>query len=230
MQMGSRAVDRICYQPLYAKSRTDTAWVRPQPNGNLIIRVSQFPLSSVTTAQWRASSADSWHIVPSANITINGQRSYIIDNQSYAVWASSAYEKLTVQTTYAHGFANAKLTQDAAVGATTLYLDDTTGIDADDTITIYDGASQEDVTVSAVGASNVTLSTGTVFAHSTGVRVSKLPLEITLACINLVTYLIKQRQSGGSVTMKGEIDLEDMNSGDMQSARWLLRPYIKVMP
>lgn len=247
MQMASSYADQLTYQPLYAHSRTETTSVRPDPYGSLTVRVTDFPLLSVTSAQWRQFATQSFQSINLQQIDILGSladgHKYVAQDYPYATLANWGQRPLTVQTTYVAGYANALLTADAAAAATTLSLDDVTGILVGDSLTIYDGVSQETVAVSAVTPSTtpttiagvsqypgtVTVS-ATAFAHNTGVRASEMPLGITTATIYIAAWMIKERRSGGGFSMEGTVQgLDTRVSEDMQMARLLLRPFVRVI-
>lgn len=242
MRQASSQVDQWVYQPLYAHQKTETRYATPPVYGTLRVRVKDGPLLQVVQAQSRSGSYDVWHVVPSAQITIIGPRDYVADDVYYSRIRGNP--PFTVQTMYAAGYANALLTSNVAQGSTSISLDDVTGIQDGDTMTIYDGVSQESVQVSSVLAATtptvvsgvaqypgtVTIATPTLYAHGTGVRVSELPDAVSLAAIYACAWLIKERRAGGSAIMGGHVQPMNVSSSeDMQLFRELLMPFRRVI-
>lgn len=248
MQSASSYVEQLTFLKLYAHQRTETRRVTPNPYGFLEVRCRDFPLISVTSAQWRQTQPSGWNPITVANLDIYGALSeghkYIDTSQDYAFFNGWGLPPLTVQSTYVAGYANALLTSNAAVGATTLDLDDVTGILVGDTLTLYDGANLEQVAVSAVTPSTTptviagisqypgTVTVGaTQYAHNKGVRASELPSAVSVATIYIAAWMIKERRAGGGMSMAGKVqELNTRISEDMQMAKELLKPFTAVMP
>lgn len=236
----SNTVDQTVYQPLYAHVvPAETISSRPDPYSRLRVRCRHFPLLSVQSAQWRQSSSQPWTPITPASITVYGLldqgHHYVADNFLYGQYGGWGLPPLTVQSTYVAGYPNAALTQASAAGATTLTVDDATGILAGSgdpnttTCTVYDSAQTETVTVASVTDNSLTLAAPTAFAHGVGVRVSVLPEAVTLATILIVNALVKGRRAGGGITMAGKLQPSGLDSQEWQDALAILQPFRRVV-
>jgi len=245
VQAASQFVEQIVYQRLYACQDTETKRVRPQPDGTLLVVTDQFPITEIggvpayLAPQWRWGSYAPWMQPPSGQVTVTGPRTYVLDDRYYATPLAS--QPLTVMTTYVHGWPNALLTSSATQGATTLQVDDATGMQAGQTVgaltlpgtslTVYDiEGGQETVTVASVSGNSVTLAAGTLYAHAAGVRISALPFAVSEAAIHLCEWQIKGRRAGGGISMDGTLQPMQLGEAeDVQNAMRLLRPYKRVI-
>jgi hypothetical protein len=234
LQMASSVIDAWCYQPLYAHQKMETKHVRPQQYGSLEVRVSDFPLKQVVSAQWRQTARDAWHSIDTTLIDIFGDigegHKYSAADAYYGGTYGWGQPPLTVQTTYIAGYPNMALTANAAVGAQAITVDSFIGVSQGDVLKIYDGQSYEEVTVQATPTSNTISVSALQFAHNTGVRVSELPDAVSVSCIFIAAYLIKERRAGASVTMSGTVQkMNVIDSEDMQLARQFLLPFRRVI-
>jgi len=233
LQMASSIIDQWCYQRLFAHQKTETKHVRPQQYGSLDVRVSDFPLKQLISAQWRQTARDAWHSIDTNVIDVFGELS---EGHKYS--ASDAYYRgtygwgqppLTVQTTYVAGYPNMSLTANANAGDSTLTVDTTIGVSEGDVLKLYDGLNYEEVTVQSTTSDSVTV-TPLMYAHNTGVRVSELPDAVSTACIIIAAYLVKERRAGASVMMSGNVQkLNVVDSEDMQLTRQFLLPFRRVI-
>lgn len=232
MQMASSWVEQIVYQPLYAKSRTETVRIKPDPYGTLTVRLQRYPIASVTSAQWRQYPQNPWITINLSYVdiyaTLGEGRKYVAGDTDYGVYKGWGLPPLTVQTTYVHGYPNGVLTAASSVGATTLTVDDATGFVVGTEATIYDAqGGVESVTVSAISGNDLTVA-ATLYAHAVGVRVSALPAAVSTACIYLAGYLVKERRAGGSIMMAGKMEPQNVaQAEDVQLARSMLNPFVQ---
>jgi hypothetical protein len=241
LQYASSQVDQYCYQRLYAEQVTETAEARPDPYGRLQVRCRQFPITSVAgvpaylQAQWRQGSQQGWSQIPAANVTVVGalQHQYVADDRDYGPYGGWGLAPITVQTTYVHGYPNALLTSAAAAGATSIAVDDATGMQAGTVLTVWDatGGGQEQVTVASVSGNIVTLTAALQYGHAAGVRVSALPYAVSQACILIAAWQIKERRAGGAIVMgPGALQPVNLNTDmDMEAVRLLLQPFRRVV-
>jgi hypothetical protein len=105
--------------------------------------------------------------------------------------------------TYIAGFANTELAANTNVGATSIIVDNPTGILAGEQYRIFDGQRTERVTVGnsyVYGSTTVPLASPMVFAHGAGADFSNLPNVIKQACILITSAFIKMR-GDASTTM-----------------------------
>ncbi len=237
MQMASSYAEQITYTPLYARTITNEILrVRPDGYGNLEVRLKFSPIASLVSAQWRQYQSTSYSAINLANVDLYPQygdgHKYIAGDLNYGSFYGWGQPPLTVQTTYVAGYANAVLADACTAGSTSLVVDNVLGISVGDTMTVYDGAYQEDVVVSAIDATTetLTLDTGTLYAHAVGVRVSELPPAVSVATIYLAAWMIKERRAGGGFVMQGTVQgLDTRVSEDVQMAKENLKPFVRVI-
>ncbi len=234
LQMASSVIDAWCYQSLYAHQRTETKHVRPRQYGSLEVRVLDFPLKQVLSAQWRQTARDAWHTIDTNLIEIFGDigegHKYSAADAYYGGTYGWGQPPLTVQTTYVAGYPNMALAANVVAGNTSIIIDSYLGLSQGDVLKIYDGQSYEEVTVEATPVSNNISVSALQFAHNAGVRVSELPDAVSASCIFIAAYLIKERRAGASVTMSGTVQkMNVIDSEDMQLARQFLLPFRRVI-
>lgn len=99
------------------------------------------------------------------------------------------------QYSYIAGWPHTTLSSGVSAAANSLVVKDATGVQPGQSMTIYDGAQMEQVTVSSAYTSGTTLplAAPTVFAHPAGVTVTALPDDIRQATILLTSTLIQTR-------------------------------------
>lgn len=103
------------------------------------------------------------------------------------------------QWTYVNGFGNTFLSAAVSAGTTAIPVQSVIGFYPGQTVTLWDGMNNENVTIASVGSTTITVSTGLTYAHGTGCNLSALPATVKQAVIHLVVGLVKQRGQGGLV-------------------------------
>lgn len=107
-----------------------------------------------------------------------------------------------VEYTYINGFFNQFLSTQATAGATSIAVPSITGLYAGSSLTIYDGAVSENVTVASSWngtSTTLPLTSALVYSHGIGTNVSALPPTVKEAVIHLVVAKVKSRGQGGFV-------------------------------
>jgi hypothetical protein len=169
----------------------------------------------------------------------------IIIAPGYINWALGR-DGWVIQVQYYNGWPHCGLTANAAVGVSTLSVDDCTGWGltasfsgvTGATGTIYDAGSQETVQVTATsttsGPGMLTLASPLMFAHDAGTVVSTLPQSVSWAAIQLAASIALTRGAtattvqtipGGSGSTTGSKAPGDM----MAAAQALLMPFKRVI-
>src|SRR6266508_239269 len=100
-------------------------------------------------------------------------------------------QRLLVRYTYVNGWPNTLLSAPAAAAATSIVVDDPTGIYQGTRLTLDSGSVEEQVTVTATPTGNTIAISALAYAHTTKVRCTALPPALRRACILLTTALIK---------------------------------------
>jgi hypothetical protein len=230
----SSAIDRYCYQPLYAHQQTEVVSVRPDPYGNLQVRLRHWPARQLVSAQWLLDPRTGWQAIDLTLTVLEGDEGsghrYTAYDSSYALYSGWGLPPLRVQTTYVAGYPNAQLTANVAAGATSLPVDTTVGMLAADVYTLFDGPDSETVTVASASGTTLTLAAPTQYAHNAGVRCSAVPEAVSLACILYTALLIKGRRGGATLMMAGKVEIPQFGrSAEWEQCRELLQPFRRVI-
>lgn len=115
----------------------------------------------------------------------------------------STRTQIFTKYTYDAGYVNTTLAAQANAAATSITVASAAGIRAGAQLRIYDGASQETVTVGSgytYGSTTVPLVAGLAYTHASGVALGNLPNAVKEAAILLTTAFIKMR-GDNSLTM-----------------------------
>lgn len=160
-------------------------------------------------------------------------------------WGRNA---LRLLVSYTNGWPHTSLTANASVGASSVDVDDVTGwVGASGFV--YDGASTEQVSVTAVAANTplplpngvgtaqtgpgtLTLSSPLAFAHDAGVLVSALPANVMQATILIATSQVLDSgiESISAQTLSGSTSLGGKGVQDLiGQIKDLLNPYRRVV-
>lgn len=220
-------VDRICNQVLRATADPETQagpdfrlTVNSNGVGRLIL--PRWPVLSVVSARVSPSTAFplNWQDLPADAVRVENPPNGVPDNAgagSAAVLISPYYINWfngrggwTIEVTYLNGWPHTSLTADAAVGATSLAVDDVTGWTGI-TGTVFDGALSERISVVSVtplvaggdtptGPGQLNLASSTAAAHATGVLVTTMPENIQWATIMLATAQALTRGATATTT------------------------------
>ena len=106
------------------------------------------------------------------------------------------------QWTYVNGWANTFTNSTSDIGATSITVNNVTGIYPGQFLTIWDGQQDEYVQVSTSwvpGNTTLLLTKPLVYRHGSGVNISALPASIKQAVIHFIVAMIKERGQGGLV-------------------------------
>ena len=237
-------IDVHCNQTLVARPITETKRTRISPRGSIIIHPDQSPLLAVT--------ALSYGISPS-NLTAVADPSVLWLEPTEFIYSQTAITSssqgslsfgLPVSTrsqifcsyTYVGGYVNTGVTGTA--GFSSCVVTDSTGIIAGVTLSIYDGASTESVTVASSyvygSSTTIPLQSPLLNTHAAGnATLSGLPAAIKQACILVTTDFLKVR-GDNSLTMAATTrassgpGFQTNISSDLQLAETLLQPFRRV--
>lgn len=184
-------------QNLAATIDNEVGQVRVDADGNLNIHCRSNPIVEVRSLEIGPSLTQLSTVSDLSGLVLNPWR---ITVPGYGRPGS----RLWARWTYVNGYPVTVLTAPVAVGAVTVTVKNSTGILAGTSIlTICDGQSSEDVTVSAVVGNTLTVSP-LEFAHDTGVGISELPADIEEATLLLISRLHDTWSlSMGAITMDG---------------------------
>lgn len=248
LRRASAWVDTIVQQEsLEATVNTELKEVRMSRDGRVNVHVDQVPIIALQSVQYRSHPREPYEQVDLNSIEVRDNWFTIYDLfyntslgqdlMSYVSYGDPLYNRqteipLTVKYTYLNGWANTTLTAAASIGASTITVADSTGIVANQRLTIYDGASQESVVVIGVNGNVLTLSKNLVFAHAIGVGVSAIPEAVKQATVMLACSLIKDR-GALAITMQEtsvlNVNASPNKTGEVDIAKQLLAPYRRVV-
>lgn len=225
---GSAWVDTTCKQSLNSTLDIDTVKVGTRRCGwrsGILTVITRFsPLTEIPLIEVSQDGLN-WTILQ-GQVLITGSQAYQCLNPSpTGGW---------IRTSYIHGFVNTALSADAAALATSLTVDDATGIHAGMDLPIYDGTDFETVTVRGTYTSGLTLPlvSGLVYAHLADTLISALPTEIREAAQLAVIHYARVRgrsaitvqPTGGSRSIVAVNQLEEFTE-----AKGLLNSYRRVL-
>ena len=106
------------------------------------------------------------------------------------------------QYTYVNGFANTFTSAAITAGDTSLTVDSAVGLYAGMTVTIWDGAKDEQFVISSSwNGSSLTIPTVSplIYSHTTDTNVSTMPATVKQAVIHFIVAMAKERGAGGLV-------------------------------
>lgn len=228
-------IDSYCDQPLCASSYTQTTRARASRRGdfvfsaerNPVIKVVSFGYGSHPGSLTTADPSQAWVERRSIHVPGGGAT---LGLESIQLGSSLPGTEWVTSCTYIHGWASS-VTTVAVTGGNALTLDPT-GYVAGRRYTIFDGASTQEVTVTVVGASTITVSE-TLLAHAAGVRVSDMPEDVTEAAILAVTAFITSRGNeamvmGNSQAPGPTVDLDPSTAATLRLAKNLLTGYRRI--
>lgn len=237
-------VDWWCYAPgrLAASTNSEQQAVTADRTGRVQIWPKGWPIISLTTVQWASPDVGSpmtWTTVPATGL-VPLERSFLVIDQDYSYWRLPGAPKLLFQYVYLNGWAHTTLSSAATKGASTISVASTTGIttnvagvnawNTEYQLTILDGANREDVTVSGVSGTTLTLATPLVNAHSSGALVTAIPPTIQDATIKVAAAMVKVRGSGAIVMASQGVARVTKSEApgafsDMDDAKEMLEPF-----
>lgn len=154
-----------------------------------------------------------------------------ISTSPSAAWSS---DRVFAVVSYVNGFANCLLAGTVTAGASTMTVNDATGIVPGLTMTVYDSGVSEQVMVASITGETVTITGVFQNTHAAGVAVSSLPPAIKQAAILITSGLIKTR--GDDAFLMPEVGGQESGVAaiaghageDFDLAEGLLIPYGRV--
>lgn len=250
LRRASAWVDSICKQSLGAKQRTETKEVHIGRDGRITVHPDNVPIRSIASASYKLFPTYTFTSIDSTQVQTleswfsiygltNGYYTpnLIFRDPSFGYLSPYRLQTLsdlpvTLQYTYIYGYMNTALNGAVSVGATTVTVDDATGVFVGAEFTIYDADKTENCVVSAVVGNVITLASPLVFAHNDKTSVSAIPDDIKQATLLLAGVLIRERGSY-AVTMNGTavtgVNSDTVKSSDVDVAKELLLPYRRMV-
>ena len=224
IRRASGMVTNYCHQPLHAAQDTDAGRVPITRDGRLAINPRHWPIRQVISVAAGTDSAAT-NLVDLTSIEIEPWRFTV--PSPWPPGAARPYARWT----YVAGHPVTTLTADAAAGATTIVVDDATGIIAGFTeLTLADGANTEYVVPLAVNGLTLTIP-ALAHDHTAGVGCSALPDDVKQAVLLLIDAGL-QYCDAHSLTIARQnrsVGVEqDQRAAMLLTARELLNDYRRV--
>jgi hypothetical protein len=239
-------IDVTCGQVLAATTETEQQRARLRPDGMLAIHPRYNPVVAVTSLSFGITPNDLVAYPDPSQGWVEDQQfifPYTAANISYSSQGPLQFGIPSVPRaivycnyTYVNGYANTLLDANANAAATTITVEDATGITANSYMTIYDGMNTETIVVASnhtYGNTTVALASPLKFSHLSGVSVSALPPAIKEAAILATTAFLKVR-GDYSMTMQvtSQVGFAAENTSglsyDLKLAQDLLKPFRRV--
>lgn len=201
----SSFLDEYLNQNLCAQTYTETQRTRFTPQGYIALHPHNSPVISLQSFQYGAD--------PNNLVTLNDPSLSWFENQQIIIpisqlsltyssqgplsfgGAGSNAQQIFTKYTYTSGYVNNAIAT-ATQGATSMTVQNATGIVAGGIYRIYDGANSETITVDSsyvYGSTTVPLASALLFTHTSGVTFGNLPNAIKQATILVTTSFLRTR-------------------------------------
>jgi hypothetical protein len=239
-------MDNFCNQVLEATLEEEQQRCRLGSDGTLYLHPSYSPIVAVTSL--------SYGMNPNQMTNVSDLSQGWVENQSFILpyssvstsWSSQGplafgipsrpRGQVFVSYTYIAGYFNDILGASASAGSSSITVAENTGLVSGTKLTIYDGASSENVTVASsyvFGSDTVPLASPLKYAHASGVALSALPPAVKQAAVFVTSAFLKAR-GDYSLTMMSTSAVGQAgstNSGidhDMNTAKELLYSFKRI--
>ena len=247
IQRASSFIDIYVNQPLIAQNFTEQSRTRINQEGFLILSPDYNNVVALNSL--------SYGVVPTNMVTVPAasllncwfEKSQIIYplSQLGLTYSSqgplsfgfppSTRSRIYASFNYTAGYCNG-LISTATAGQTSFTMIDPIGLTAGTVVTIYDGASTEQVVVSPTytyGSSTVNITTSLAYTHASGVSVGNMPQAIKQAAILVTTDFLKVRGDNSltmAVTTRANSgpSVQDIIGSDLALAKELLAPFRRM--
>lgn len=239
-------IDQYCNQIIGATMNTEQQRVRTRPDGSLRIHPKYFPVVALTELSYGSTPLNMVQ-APDCSIAWFEEQEIIFPYSQLPTTMSSQGplsfgfpgtpgQQVYVNYTYVNGYTNSLTASASSIGATTLTVENGTGIVAGETLTIYDGSKTEQVTVGSTytfGSTTVPLVDPTVYAHDAGISISALPAAIKQAAILVTSTFLKIRGDSALVlavtnTPGTQVDGSQKLGNDLAIAQQMLAPFRRI--
>lgn len=257
LYQASNWADSICKLPLSGHLQVDSARLRPDARGRVFLYPDHAPVRRLISYQYGTQPGAYTTVVSGPKYAIETNRQIIVQlaGAAQVSWSGPLQlnspgpeTELFFQWSYVAGFMSAYLTQSCAINATSITINDPTGLEPGDLIRVWDPGSEEALTVASTYtpnpvwppvATSVPLVNPTQFAHtasvtpSAQVMVSALPADAYLAVIYLAIDIMQRYGSADNIFPGMPVPSATMertrpNSLWVQRAIQLLSPFMDV--
>ena len=208
----SSFMDEYLNQNLNASTQTENQRMRFNSQGYLALHPNNSPVISLNSFSWGSDPNNLSPLNDCSTAWFEDQQVIIPVSQLSTTWSSAGplsfgnignpSQPVFVRYNYTSGYVN-NLMVSAIAGASSMTVQDATGVVAGMQLRIFDGASSEKVTVASnytYGSTTIPLISPLGFNHVNGVAFGNLPNTIKQAAILVTTGFIKLR-GDSSMTM-----------------------------
>jgi hypothetical protein len=241
----SSFIDVHLNQTLIARQIVEQQRTRITPQGNLILHTEYNPIIAISALNWgvtpstmiAATDPSQCWLEPTQFIYPLAELGLTYSSQGPLSFGfpPSVRSQIYTNYTYIAGYVNTGIAT-ATAAATSLTVQDATGIVAGQQLNIYDGSSSERVTVATTytfGSTTVPLTSALAYTHAAGVAISGLPPAVKEAAILVTTDFLKVRGDNSltmAVTTRASSgpSVQDIIGSDLALAKELLRPFRKI--
>lgn len=205
-------LDEYLNQNLVAQTYTETQRTRFTPVGTIALHPQIWPIISLSSFQYGAD-PNNLVTLPDCSVSWFEDQQIIIPvsqlSTTYSTQGPLAFggagsnaNRIFVKYNYVGGYVNNGIAT-ATQGATSMTVQNATGIVAGGTYRIYDNANSETITVASnytYGSTTVPLTSALLYTHAAGVTFGNLPNAIKQAAILMTTAFLRAR-GDSSMTM-----------------------------
>jgi hypothetical protein len=246
IKRASTFLDNTARQKLYATQATQNEQVRIK-DGYFVLRAYQDRVKSIDAFSWGATPSSLTAAatpIPTSSYFVEENRVLFITGAPGVRWVGSLNMLATpisgsvwASWMYTAGFFTTRLTAPAAIGATTVTVEDPTGIQPGGYVRLVDGGQVADAQVSPAyvpGSAAVALFAALAEAFPAGAGFTEVPDDLKEACVLATSHYVKDRKSGGFV-MAGQSATVDQTTDaqlgpDLERARQLALRYERITP
>jgi len=247
IQRASSFIDIYVNQPLIAQNFTEQSRTRMTQEGFLVISPDY---NNVVALNSLAYGATPTNLVTVSSTSLQNcwfEKSQIIYplSQLGTTYSSqgplsfgfppASRSRIYAAYNYTAGYCNG-LISSATAGASSFTMIDPIGLTAGTVVTIYDGASTEQVVVSpsyTYGSSTVNITSTLKYTHASGVAVGNMPQAVKQAAILITTDFLKVRGDNSltmAVTTRASSgpSVQSIVGSDIELAKQLLSPFRRM--
>jgi len=247
IQRASSFIDIYVNQPLIAQNFTEQSRTRMTQEGFLVISPDY---NNVVALNSLAYGATPTNLVTVSSTSLQNcwfEKSQIIYplSQLGTTYSSqgplsfgfppASRSRIYAAYNYTAGYCNG-LISSATAGASSFTMIDPIGLTAGTVVTIYDGASTEQVVVSpsyTYGSTTVNITSTLKYTHASGVAVGNMPQAVKQAAILITTDFLKVRGDNSltmAVTTRASSgpSVQSIVGSDIELAKQLLSPFRRM--
>lgn len=246
IKRASTFLDNVARQKLYATSATQNEQVRIK-DGYFVLRAYQDRVKSIDAFAWGptpSSLAAAATPIPTSSYFVEENRVLFTTGNVGGSWIGSLSMLATpvsgsvfASWRYTAGWFTTRLSVQASIGATSVTVEDPTGIQPGAFVRLIDGGRIADAQISTSyvpGSSSVLLAMALTEAFPAGAGFTEVEGDAKEACVLATTHYIKDRKAGGFVMAGASATVDQTTDAqlgpDLERARQLALRYERTAP